>query len=161
VPFQYWRADAALPSYFDTFVATPGYGCDTSEDAPAVLDGSRILDEDIQRAREDAVAMSERDASWRAAIVRRLKTARNGDGDLPSLSEIEASAAFAATTVSMRVAWEIAAEAGLMDAEECMSLAAAQVELIDRALRSAQFSPDGRQTLIEMQAEYRNAARLR
>lgn len=154
VPFQYWRVDAALPGSFDAFVGTPGYSCETGKSAPAALDGSRIVDEEIRRARTDALAMSEQDRSWREAILRGLKT--GGDG-LPTLRDIEASASFAATTVSMRVAWQIAVDAGLMRADECKSLVAAQANLIERELRAAPRSAEARQTLLEMRTEYRRA----
>ena len=154
VPLQYWRVDAALPGDFDTFVATPGYECDTAESAPMVLDGGRIVDEQAERARSEALAISRRDSSWREAILRRLKTGREG---LPTLREIEASASLAATTVSMRVAWEIGVETDFLSVDECRSLLRSQVELIDRQLSLAQRSADLRQTLKEMQADYRNA----
>jgi Fe-S-cluster containining protein len=157
VPFQYWRVDAALPSSFDAFVATPGYRCDTGEIAPAILDGGRIVDEALRRARTEALAMSEQDRSWRDAIVRRLKAGENG---LPTLREIEASASFAATTVSMRVAWELAVGVGLIDAAECDALIQAQAIVIERELKSARRSEDARRTLLEMQAEYRQISPL-
>ena len=155
VPFQYWRVDAALSDQLDAFARTPGYACDTSDSAPLVLDGSRIIDENVRQARTDALAMSEQDARWRQAILRRLKT---GHDALPTLREIEASASFTATTVSMRVAWEIAAEAGLITAGECRALSGMQTERIDRELGSARWSGDARDTLLEMRAEYRRAA---
>jgi hypothetical protein len=144
--------NAALPSSFDAFVGTPGYDCDISENAPAVLDGGQIIDAETRQARADALVLSERDRDWWRAILRRLKA---GGDKLPTLREIGATASFAATTVSMRIAWRIAAEAGLMAAEECKSLVRTQAELIERELRSPRWRPDARQTLLEMQAEYR------
>ena len=154
VPLQYWRVDAALPRQFDAFVDTPGYACDTSESAPAVLNGGRIVDDELQRSRTDALAMSEQDSSWRQAILRRLKSGKDG---LPTLREIDASASFAAVTVSMRLAWEIGAEVGLLSAKECRTIAGMQTKLIDRELSSQRWSGDARQTLLEMQDEYRRA----
>ena len=72
-----------------------------------------------------------------------------------SLREIEANAPFGATTTSMRTAWQIAAEAGLMDAEACRRLVATQRKVIDRELASARCGSGARETLIQMGADYR------
>jgi Fe-S-cluster containining protein len=152
VPFQYWHVEASLPRSFDAFLTTPGYECDTRESAPVVLDGGRIVDEEVRQARTAALAMSERDKRWREAILRRLKSGEDG---LPTLREIEANASFAATTVSMGLAWQIAVDAGIMRVEEYSLLVAAQADLIERKLKARQYSAEARQTLLEMQAEYR------
>jgi Fe-S-cluster containining protein len=153
VPFHYSRPEAAAGKDLAAFVATTGYGCDTGPDAPVVLEAGRIVDPEARRARADALARAGQDRRWEEAILRRLKTGA-ADQALPSLREIEANAAFGATTISMRVAWQIAAEAGLIGAEQCRRLLAAQAALIDRTLATSACAPDARETLAEMRAEY-------
>jgi Fe-S-cluster containining protein len=154
VPFHYSRPEASAERDLEAFVGTPGYGCDTGAGAPVVLEGGRIVDPEARRARGDALERAGRDRRWQEAILRRLKTG-TGDGALPSLREIEADAPFGATTVSMRVAWQIAAETGLIGAETLRRLIAAQAAVIDRELASARCTSSARETLGEMRAEYR------
>ena len=54
----------------------------------------------------------------------------------------------------MHVAWRIAAEAGVIGAETCAALIAAQAAVIDRELASARCTLSARETLGEMRAEY-------
>lgn len=154
VPFHYSRPEASAASDLAAFAARPGYRCDTSGGAPIVLERGRIVDPEARRARAEATDLSGRERDWQSAIVRRLK-ARSTDHGLPSLGEIEANAPFGVTIVSMRAAWQIAAEAGLTDAQAFDALIEAQSGLIDRALASADCPADARETLIEMRAEYR------
>lgn len=152
VPFHYARPEALAESDLEAFVATPGYRCDTSTAAPVVLAAGRIVDSEARRAREDALALAEADRGWEEAILRRMKT---GHSALPSLREIEADAQFGATTISMRPAWQIAAETGLIGADECRALIQAQAAVIDRELASPRCSQAARETLSQMRAEYR------
>lgn len=153
VPFHYSRPEASAERDLKAFVGTPGYRCDTSVSAPVVLEAGRIVDPQACRARSDAIALAERDRRWEEAILRRLKTSSRNYA-LPSLREIEADAPFGATTISMRVAWQIAAEAGVIGAETCRTLIAAQAAVIDRELASARCTSSARETLGEMRAEY-------
>lgn len=155
VPFHYSRPEASAERVLKAFVGTPGYRCDTGADAPIVLEAGRIVDPEARRARGEAMERAGRDARWSEAILRRLKTG-SGDCALPSLREIEANAPFGATTISMRVAWQIAAEAGVIGAQDCRALIAAQAEVIDRELASARCTSGARETLAEMRAEYRS-----
>jgi Fe-S-cluster containining protein len=152
LPFHYSRPEASAESALETFVGTPGYRCDTTARAPVVLEAGRIVDPRSRQARRDALELCGQDRGWQQAILRRLKS---GGGSLPSLREIEANAAFGATTVSMRIAWEIAAEAGVIGADQCRTLIAAQAAVIDRELEAASCTPSARETLHEMRAEYR------
>lgn len=153
VPFHYSRPEASAERDLQSFVGTPGYGCDTGAGAPVVLEAGRIVDPEARRARRDAIALAGQDRRWAEAIVRRLKTG-GGDYALPSLREIEADAPFGATTISMQIAWRIAAEAGLIGAQTCRTLIAAQAALIDRELASARCTSSARETLGDMRAEY-------
>jgi Fe-S-cluster containining protein len=157
VPLHYSRPDALAASDLDTFVATPDYRCDTSPSAPIVLDSGRIVDAGLLEARATALAIAERDRPWWDAIVRRMKSGRAADAPLPHLREIEENAAFGATTTSMCVAWRVAAEAGLIGANEFRTLIATQLTTIAGHLAIPSLSPDARQTLQEMEFEYRHA----
>jgi Fe-S-cluster containining protein len=154
VPFHYSRPEASAERDLNAFVGTPGFGCDTGPGAPVVLEAGRIVDPGARRARGDALERAGDDRRWAEAILRRLNTGSTTYA-LPSLREIEADAPFGATTISMHVAWRIAAEAGLIGAEACAALIAAQAAVIDRALASARWTPAARETLGEMRAEYR------
>jgi len=154
VPFHYSRPEASAESLLQSFVATPGYGCDTGADAPVVLEAGRIVDPETRRARGDALDIAARDRRWTDAILRRMKTS-SSEYALPSLREIEADAQFGATTTSMQVAWRIAAEAGLIGVETYRMLIAAQAAAIDRELAEARCPSSARETLGEMRAEYR------
>jgi Fe-S-cluster containining protein len=151
VPFHYSRAEASLPAYLREFVATPGYACDTGDSAPVVLDRGKLLDPETSALRDQALVLAERERPWKEAIVRRLKVPSDG---LPSLREIEANAALGAMTTSMRQAWQVAVDAGLMSAEDCRALTLRQLGAIERELAEA-TSPDARETLLQMRAEYR------
>jgi Fe-S-cluster containining protein len=153
VPFHYSRPEASAERELRAFVGTAGYCCDTGAGAPVVLEAGRIVDSEARRARSDALELAGRDRRWEEAILRRLKTG-SGTYALPSLREIEADARVGATTTSMRVAWQIAADAGLIGAEECRALIAAQAAVIDRELASARCAPNARETLRGMRAEY-------
>ncbi len=153
VPFHYSRPEASAEIDLRAFVATPGYGCDTTIEAPIVVEAGLIVDAGARKHRSDARHLAERDRSWGKAILRHMRTGcRNGS--LPSLSEIEANAAFGATTTSMRVAWQIAAEAGIITAESCRALITVQLAVIDRELAATRCSSGTRETLEEMRAEY-------
>ena len=153
VPFHYSRPEAFAARELGEFVSKPGYRCDTGPDAPVAIDGGRIVHAGWRNARDEAVAGADRDSGWRDAIVGALKASPRNPS-LPSLAEIEANAAFGATTTSMRVAWEIAAACGLMAADECRALIAAQAGAINRAL-GVRCTEATRETLSEMRAEYR------
>lgn len=153
LPFHYSRPEAAAQRELEAFVATPGYGCDTSAGAPVVVDQGGIVDSESRRARSAALDLAGQDRRWKDAILRRLKA--GGDKHtLPSLREIEANAVFGVTTTSMRVAWQIAAEEGLIDAATCRALIDAQAAVIDRELASAHCPPGSRETLAEMRTEH-------
>lgn len=154
VPFHYSRPEASAERELGAFVATPGYGCDTGADAPIVLEAGRIVDPGARRARGDAIALAGQDRRWGEAILRRLNTSSRTYA-LPSLREIEADAPFGATTISMHVAWQIAAEAGVIGAQTCRTLIAAQAAVIARELASARCTTSARETLAGMRAEYR------
>ena len=154
VPFHYSRAEALAASDFDAFVSTRDYRCDTSEGAALFLQGGRIVDAGTLQARADALLLAERDRAWKEAIVRRMKSCSDG---LPSLKDVEANVAFAAMTTSMRVGWEIAADASLISRKNCRDLITQQLEKIERECARCKSAVADSQTLREMRAEYQQA----
>ncbi|MBO0750029.1 MAG: YkgJ family cysteine cluster protein [Porphyrobacter sp.] len=155
VPLHYTGVEAAAANDLAAFVATPGYACDTGESAPVVVQDGRIVDLPTRQARAEALAAAERDREWKQAIVQRTKSP--GGLPLPSLQQVETSAAHGAVSTSMRAAWQVAVDAGLMAADACRALVQAQLATIERELAFGHGSADARQTLAEMRSEYRHA----
>lgn len=156
VPLHYSRAEAEAEADLDAFVATTGYRCDTGENAPVVLKDGRIVAHELNNARSKAIAASRADRPWAEAISRRLGAGPSSYPGLPTLREIEANAQLGATTASMRVAWQIAADVGLIPSEQCDRLVELQLIAIEQVLQYGGFPLDVRQTLLEMRAEYRH-----
>ncbi len=159
VPLHYSRVGSRAATDLKAFVETAGYRCDTSDAAPVILDNGQIIAPEIKAARADVLAVAQRDRPWSQAIVRRMKDRSSGDGVLPSLEEVEANAQAGALTTSMRVGWRIAADAALIPAQDCDKLVEVQLHTIVRALARPACSQEARQTLIEMQAEYKQDLR--
>ncbi len=157
VPLHYSRAEGLALADLEAFVAMPGHDCDTSEEAPPILEDGRIVDPQILQARADALELAKRDRSWKEAIVRKMKASRSGDPALPSLSEVEANSGWAALTSSMLVAWEIAAEEGLMTREEVRALVELQLERIGLELARSSGTAGDCLTLREMRVDYEKA----
>jgi Fe-S-cluster containining protein len=155
VPFHYSRTERTAAADLDAFVATSGYRCSTSEDANVVIENGRIVAPEINAARAEAIDVARADRPWAEAITRRLRSGSLYPG-LPTLQEIEANAHFAAVTTSMRVAWQIAADVGLIAPDECRRLVQLQLRAIGQTLELGGFPPDVRETLLEMNAEYRH-----
>jgi Fe-S-cluster containining protein len=153
VPFHYSRAEALAERDLDAFVARPGYKCDTGEGAPAVIESGRIVDRMTLQTRAEARTLVRRDLPWKEAIVRRMKPSSSTESTLPTLDEVRANAAYGAMTTSMRVGWEIAAEAGLIPTDECNASIAAQAMLIEHELAAGKCPKDTHETLADMQAE--------
>ena len=157
VPFHYSRPEAAAEADLAAFVATPGYRCDASESANIVVKDDRIVCPEMNAARAQAIAVAKADGPWAKAIASRLRVGSAPHWGLPTLQEIEANAEFAATTTSMRIAWQIAADGGLITSKECDRLVELQLHTIDQALTGCSADADTRETLIEMKEEYRLA----
>jgi hypothetical protein len=157
VPFHYSRAEALAGSDLDAFVETPGYACDTGEAAEIVLRAGRIVHSGIRQVRAEALDLAYNDRPWTAAILRGMKADAPPHVALPTLAEIEANAAFGATAVSMRLAWQIAADAGLMGADECSTIMATQLATIERELALRTCREKARSLLLEMASDYREA----
>jgi Fe-S-cluster containining protein len=154
VPFHYSRVEAAAASDLQAFVSRPGHGCDTGGGAPIVLEEGRLVDPALMGARAEALERAGKERPWTDAILSRMVPGRRADPALPSLEQIQADAAYGATTVSMRIAWRIAADCGLIEGDELDRLAAAQLASIGRALRSPACTAEARATLCDMRADY-------
>jgi Fe-S-cluster containining protein len=159
-PFHYSHVEASAAKYLEEFVRTPSYRCDTGQSAPIVIEGDRIVDRNVCQTRADALALARLDVSWRKAILRQMRLPAWNNAGLPSLREVEADAPIGATTTSMRIAWQIAAGAGLMSVQESTALIAAQADVIERELAGGRWAHDAHQTLVDMRAEYRALTHL-
>jgi Fe-S-cluster containining protein len=157
VPFHYARADALAEQDLDAFVTTPGYRCDSGKSAPVVLEGGRIVDAASLEARAHAHGLAAADRLWKEAIVRRMKQGSFAGDRLPTLGEVEAQAGVEALTISMRIAWDIAADARIISPEGAEVLVRTQLETIERELAGAGRTGADAGTLAEMAAEYRAA----
>lgn len=157
VPFHYSRTEAMITEVFDSFVASPGYACETSADGTVVIERGRIVDEAVLETRARAQSLANDDRRWKSAIVRAMKH-RSGIG-LPSMREVEANAHRGVLTTPMHIAWQIAVEAGLMSVEECHTLVAAQERAIGEALVMKGIASEVNETLLQIR--HRNRAFLR
>lgn len=154
VPLHYSRAQANAAADLEAFVGTSGYQCDTSDAAPVILADGRIVDPSIDAARSEALELASSDRPWSEAIVRRMGRPVASNLSLPGLAEIEANAGIGAVTVSMRAAWMIAADIGLITPRECDLMIGLQLQTIRRELASGRCSKDAVETLREMEKEY-------
>lgn len=155
VPAHYSRAEALAGRDIDAFTRRPGYRCDTGPGAEIVLEGGRIVTPEIAEARARAVDLARADRTWNAAILQRMTAGAEAQASLPSLQEVEDNAARGATTTSMRVAWQIARDAGLLDTPGYLTALRDQLRLIETELALARAAPGDLDILAAMRAEYR------
>ncbi len=156
VPFHFSRPEASAERELKAFVANPDYRCDTTASAPIAIQNGRLVNRQTLDARRDALKTAEQDHGWGTAIWRQIRTEPKRYS-LPSLGEIEASALAGVLTTSMRVAWQIAADAGVIGADECKALVMNQMSVINREIALAKCSPEASETLVEMRTEYLEA----
>jgi Fe-S-cluster containining protein len=154
VPLHYSRPEVSAVRDLDAFTETPGFACATGADAPLVISHGGIVDLAMREARADALAQAARDASWKGALVKAMKTGSYG---LPSRQTVEANAAQGALTSSMQGAWRVSEAAGAIEAGTTNRLLSAQLELIGRELARSDVSAAATTNLINLQREYRAA----
>jgi Fe-S-cluster containining protein len=154
VPLHYSRAEANAESDLEAFARTSGYRCDTSDAAPIIIEDGRIVDPEIRAARSAAIALAACDRPWSEAIVRRMSGSVPSRQSLPGLEEIEANAGLGAVTVSMREAWQIAADIGFITRDECDGLIALQLRTIRKELANPRCTRNAIETLTQMEREY-------
>ncbi|MFM5916771.1 MAG: YkgJ family cysteine cluster protein [Novosphingobium sp.] len=152
VPVHYSRPEAAAVRDLDAFTAKAGFLCQTTCEAPVIIENGRLTDPATLEARAAADQQASTDARWKAALVKAMKAKRHA---LPTPREVEAQAARGALISSMRVAWRVAFEAGLLDAERAEALAGAQSALIDRTLSYRNLTPAAVASLADLLREYR------
>lgn len=132
VPLHYSRAPSTLQAYLDHFVATPGYRCDTTAAAPAIVDGNKVIDLQLAADRERAIALARQDRRWKERLVAIM--------DDPTLAAAAGIPTFDAvlshsdkgyaTMLPMIVAWRIARTDGLLSDEDVRDLCRRQAGLI-------------------------------
>jgi hypothetical protein len=87
--------------------------------------------------------------------VRRMRSA--DEHGLPTLQHVEANAGIAAITTSMRVGWEIAVDAQILERQTYRVLIEKQLATIERELGRDDGTVAERDTLREMRIEYQLA----
>lgn len=157
VPLHYSRPEAAAVRDLDAFVTAHGFRCASCSDAPLVIDGGAIVDPAMRAARTAALVQADRDAQWKAALVKAMKAGIHG---LPSPRLVEANAVTGALTASMLGAWQVAEAARLTDAGTTRHLLAVQSALIERELGRVGVSPQAMISLRELRREYAAALAL-
>jgi hypothetical protein len=123
---------SVLGSYLDKFVCTSGYLCDTTTDAPVVLDGESITDPLVQEARDEAIRLAESERAWKNAILSLMDDpdAAQAAG-LPAYEAVlRNSDAGSATAVPMLVAWRIARNLGILSPDTFVEVCQKQISLI-------------------------------
>jgi Fe-S-cluster containining protein len=132
VPMHYSRPRSTLRAYLDRFTATPGYRCDTTADAPIVLDGSRILEPSVERYREEAVDRAKADRAWKDRLLALMDDeAAARSAELPTYEAVlrNTDDGFA-TSLPMIVAWRVAERHGLLSREALKAACQGQATLI-------------------------------
>jgi Fe-S-cluster containining protein len=157
VPIHYSRPSALAESDLANFVSRPGFQCNISIDADLLVQDGEILDPNIVKARGDAKEMAIAEQSWGEAIIRRMKHSGAARSEIPTLQQIEENASIGAMTTSMRIGWEIAAEAGLISQERLAELLTNQLDVIERFLVFPISNKDESIMLREMRQEYQMA----
>jgi Fe-S-cluster containining protein len=164
VPMHYSRPSSDLGSYLARFVATADYLCNTSPDAPAVLEGDIICDMRIQEARRRAFELVEAERGWKRRLVVLMEdpvSARSAG--LPTLANVlHNSEPGSATSVSMIAAWRAAKNLGTLSSRDFAEVCVKQRRLLRSAIARTQ---DRRSMLVlqgmlsEYESELANIAR--
>jgi len=143
VPLHYSRPASSLGDYLHAFVRTPGYRCDTTTDAPVLLDGDAILDIAVQSARDTAMTLVETDGPWRRRLVELMRRPDTAfAAGLPTLDVVARNAeAGSATLVSMLIAWRVGRDLGLIKAADFERICREQVALLQTQLQHPPSPP--------------------
>ena len=136
VPMHYSREPSTLQGYLDSFTSTPDYRCDTTVSAPAILDGNRVVDPQIQADREQALLQAGKDRRWKARIVEMMEDDfKAASVELPTYATvINNSDSGHATLLPMLVAWRVAVMDGLISPEVFRDICENQVRLFEDAI---------------------------
>ena len=87
-----------------------------------------------------------------------MKASSSTEDVLPSLDEVRANAAYGAMTTSMRIGWEIAADAGLINEASYRAVVAEQVATLSGELAPAAATPLTGKRFERWGGEYRAGA---
>lgn len=155
VPLHYSRAPSTLRAYLDGFAATPGYRCDTGQEAPVVLDGSRIIAAPVEQVRLEAVERAKQDRVWKDHLLAVMDDEPQARlAQLPTYAEVLANTdAGYATLLPMVVAWRVAERHGLMPRDRLEALCRSQVAMIKDGIASNP-APDRLRELVDLLAVY-------
>lgn len=165
VPMHYSRPPSVLASYIDRFAATPGYRCDVTQEAPAILDGNAILDPTIRRHRDEAVALAKSERAWKERMLTLMDDAEQARAArLPTYDAVLANSNEGyATMLPMMVAWRVARTEGILSPDAYVDLCRKQAILIrdEISRRRDHASPASlRETLVLYETELSRAAGL-
>jgi Fe-S-cluster containining protein len=165
VPMHYSRAPSTLGAYLDRFTATPGYRCDTTPDAPVILDGNKVIDVELRDNREQAIACAKADRRWKDRLVELMDDdAQAAAAGLPSYDAVVSNSDNGyASLQPMIVAWRVARQTGLLTAEALTNICRKQAGLIrERIARDAsgRASKERLDLLAMYEAENAKAERL-
>lgn len=138
VPLHYSRAPSTLTAYLDRFTQTAGYECETVA-APEILAKGEILDEDVRRAREEAIVAANNDRDWKAALTAAMSDPVSARyAALPTFGDVLANSDRGyATTVPMLSAWEVALRQGLMERATFDDVCRRQIALLEIAVKES------------------------
>jgi len=161
VPMHYSRPPSVLRDYLDRFASTPGYGCDITQTAPAILDGNRIVDPAIGQLRDEAVRIAKGERAWKEHILLLMDDVEQARAaQLPTYDAVLAQSDNGyATSLPMIVAWRVARKQGLLSADMFEELCRKQASLIkvDMAREREGPAATGRlETLALYEAELRS-----
>jgi Fe-S-cluster containining protein len=136
VPLHYSRTPSTLRAYLDGFTATPGYRCDSSAQAPLVLDGNRIIAAEVEQVRLAAMERAKKDRVWKDHLLAAMDDEQQARlAELPTYAAVLANTdAGYATLLPMIVAWRVAQHHGLMPRAEMEALCRGQMALIKAAI---------------------------
>lgn len=143
VPMHYSREPSTLQSYLDNFTRTPDYRCDTTDAAPIVLDGHRVVDPQIQADRQNALLQASQDRRWKERIVEMVADPFQAESvDLPTFADVLNNADNGRVTLlPMIVAWRVAVLDGLISHEAFRAVCENQVRLLRRAIEAHEAGP--------------------
>lgn len=159
VPLHFSKPVSQLGPALDRFVRTPGHLCDTSPNAPVVLDGDRVTDPSIQQGRDDALKLAKADQGWKKQILSLMDNPSAAPAaGLPTYEAVlrSSDAGFGAS-VPMLVAWRVARNEGIISPQVFNEVCGKQILLLKSALeRAANLELAGR--LVGMLSDYELAS---
>jgi Fe-S-cluster containining protein len=139
VPLHFSKPDSLLGAALDSFVRTPGYMCDTSSNAPVLLDGERVMDASVQQSREGGLALAKSDLAWKKKILSLMDDPdRAQAAGLPTYESVLRNFdAGYGSSVSMLAAWRVARDLGMISPKSLQDICEKQIVLIEAEIAHA------------------------